>query len=232
MLPLFLMGLVAVTVVQAEARRSGFRSTYSSIESVSLTQSALALQREQDDLKRQLAELRSQLDAIQEQAARTNSDALALYRRIEGLRGEAGLSENAGAGMVVTLDDARLAPTRDSRLVAQAIVHSQDITDVFNSAWKAGATAISVNGERIAGTSACVGATIQINGTLMSPPFVISIVGPVDKLSRILEDPLELANLRARARAFGLRFEMTTSADLRVPAYTGPLNIRYARSIS
>ena len=133
---------------------------------------------------------------------------------------------------LVTLDDARLAPTRDSRLVAQAIVHSQDITDVFNSAWKAGATAISVNGERIAGTSACVGATIQINGTLMSPPFVISIVGPVDKLSRILEDPLELANLRARARAFGLHFEVTTSADLRVPAYTGPLNIRYARSIS
>ncbi len=229
MLPLFLMGLVAVTVVQAEARRSGFRSAYSSIDSVSLTQSALALQREQDDLKRQLAELRSQLDAIQEQASRTNSDAFELHRLIDGLRADAGLSETSGEGIVVTLDDARLPPSRDSRLVAQAIVHSQDITDVFNSAWKAGATAISVNGERIAGTSACVGATIQINGTLMSPPFVISIVGPVDKLSRILGDPLELENLRARARAFGLRFEMTTSADLRVPAYTGSLNIRYAR---
>jgi len=231
-LPLFLLGLVGVTVVQAEAQRSGFRSSYSSIESVSLTQSALALQREQDDLKRQLADLRQQLDAIQEQASRTNSDAFELHRRIDRLRADAGLSETSGEGIVVTLDDARLPPSRDARLVAQAIVHSQDITDVFNSAWKAGATAISVNGERIAGTSACVGATIQINGTLISPPLVISIIGPVDKLNRILGDPLELADLRARKRAFGLRFEMTTSADLRMPAFTGPLKIRYARPLS
>lgn len=232
MLPLFLLGLAGVTVIQAEAQRAGgFRSSYSSIESVSLTGSALALQREQDDLKRQLVNLRSQLDAIQEQASRTSSDALELYRRIESLGTEAGLREASGEGMVVTLDDARLPPSRDQRLVAQAIVHSQDITDVFNSAWKAGATAISVNGERIAGTSACVGATIQINGTLMSPPFVISIIGPVDKMKGVLTDPAELADLRARQRAFGLRFDVTASPELRVPAYTGPLNVRYARSI-
>ncbi len=230
LLPALLLGLVSTTVVENQARRSPFQSAYSTIESAQLTQSALALQRDQEDLKRQLTEVRAQLDAIQEQAARTNSSALALQQQIDALKGEAGLTAVSGTGVILTLDDARLPASRDSQTIALAIVHSQDITDVFNAAWKGGARAIAVNGERIAGTSACVGSTIQINGTLMSPPFVISILGPIDQLSRVLNEPNELGGLHARQRAFGLRFDVVAASDLQVPAYSGPLNIRYAHT--
>lgn len=226
--PALFVGFVATTLVETQARRPPFQSRYSTIEAVQLTQDALALQREQDELKRQLIDLRAQLDAIQAEAARTNSDAGVLQARIDALEVDAGLTPRSGPGVVVTLDDARLPPTRDSRLVALAIVHSQDITDVFNAAWKAGALAIAVNGERITGASACVGATIQINGTLMSPPFVVSMLGPAEQLARLLDDPTELADLRTRQRAFGLRYEVATASEVVIPAYTGPINVRYA----
>ena len=52
-----------------------------------------------------------------------------------------------------------------SRSIEQAIVQSTYITDVINAAWKAGAAGIAVNGERITGTSAFVGAVILPQGT-------------------------------------------------------------------
>lgn len=229
LLPALLLGLVGTTIVETQARRPPFQSSHSTIESAQLTQSALAFQREQQDLKQQLSEVRSQLDAIQEQAARVNGDARELQQRIDALKAEAGMTPVSGAGVIVTLDDARLPPSRDTQAIALAIVHSQDITDVINAAWKGGAVAIAVNGERITGASACVGATIQINGTLMSPPFAVSIVGPGEQLSRELRDAGQLADLRARQRAFGLGFDIATATDLRLPAYTGSLNVRNAR---
>lgn len=228
-LPAFVIGLVGVTLAETQARRPSFQPGYSTIESVELTRSAISLQQEQDDLKRQLSALRTQLDAIQEQAARADSDARAVQERVDELKVDAGLTPRSGPGIVITLDDARLPPTRDTQLVALAIVHSTDITDTLNVAWKAGAVAIAVNGERITGSSACVGSTIQINGTLMSPPFVIAVLGAPEQLVRTFNDPGELSDLRARQRAFGLRFEIATPSDVEVPVYTGPLNVRYAR---
>lgn len=225
--PAFLVGLVGATLTarDGDATRG---PGYSTNEAAQLTQYALVLSREQEDLKRQIVELRAALDEIQRASSRASAETLALQARIDALKEEAGLTDRSGAGVIVTLDDARLPPTRDSRLVAPAIVHSQDITDVLNAAWKGGATAIAVNGERITGASACVGATIQINGTLLSPPFVVEILGPVEALMKTMSDPDELRDLHTRRRSFGLRFDVRSEVALRVPAYSGPLNVRFA----
>lgn len=227
-LPAFLLGVAAVTQIQTQARRAPFISSYTSQESAHLTQIALAMQREQEDLKRQLLEARAALDAVQEEGAGLSVDAATLQRQIDDIKAVAGLTSLSGAGVIVTLDDARLPPSVNHRLIALAIVHSEDITDVLNAAWKGGAQGVAINGERITGASACVGATIQINGTLLSPPFVVSIVGPTDELMRVLGDPGELADLRARQRAFGLHFDVAAASEVRLPAYAGPLAIRYA----
>lgn len=229
-LPAFLLGLVAVAQIQTQARRTPFVSSYSSQESVHLTQIAIAMQREQEVLKRELLQARAALDAVQEQAARLGGTAADLQRQIDETKIAAGIAPLSGAGVIVTLDDARLPPTRNSQLLARAIVHSQDLTDVINAAWKGDALGITINDERITGTTACVGATIQINGTLLSPPFVIAIVGPVETLLGVLNEPAELPDLRSRQRAFGLRFDVAAASDIRLPAYSGPITIRYAQS--
>jgi len=220
--------LVATTQLQSQSRRSLIPSAYSSQDSVKLTEDALALQREQTDLKRELTALRERLAEIQAQAAGVGGQSATLQAQLDQLRELAGLTPLVGTGVVVTLDDARLPASANSRSIVSAIVHSEDIVDVLNAAWKAGARAIAVNDERVTGASACVGATIQINGTLMSPPFRFAILGSTDELYRALTDPRELADLRARQRNFGLGFQVGRADDLRVPAYSGALRVRYA----
>ncbi|MDQ2911919.1 MAG: DUF881 domain-containing protein [Chloroflexota bacterium] len=193
LLPAFLLGVVATAQVQTQNRRQFVPSPYTSLDSVKLTEVALELQREQNNLKRELTALRARLEEIQAQSATVGGRAATLHADLEQLREVAGLTPVTGAGVLMTLDDAHIPPTRSVQSIVPAIVHSEDIVDAINAAWKAGARAIAVNDERVTGASACVGATIQINGTLMSPPFP-------DRDRRTERGSLPRADRSARAR--------------------------------
>lgn len=221
LIPAFLLGLVMTSQWQTQQARSPYVSRYYP----QLEEAAFSLQQEQDGLRAQLAELRQSLDEIQRQSASLGGEAAVLQREIEDLKPLAGLTALSGPGIVVTLDDARLPAT--AKNIERSIVHSQDITDVVNAAWKAGAEAIAINGERIVGTSSCVGATIQINGRLMSPPYVIDVIGPSDELYGALNDREELADLKTRRDLNGFGFQIARAADVRVPPYTGALLVRH-----
>ncbi len=222
--PALLLGLLIGTQAQTESGRPIAATRYN----VPLVEAAVGLQTEQESLKTQLADLRTQLDQIGSQGAALDVRSAALHQEVEGLRAEAGLTALAGPGVTVMLDDARLPANTPTPTIVLAIVHSNDITDVINAAWKAGATGIAVNGERVTGTSACVGAVIQLNGTLLSPPFVMSIVGPADRLLAALGGPQELRDLKQRHDVFGLGFAIRSTDALALPAYTGPIQVRYA----
>lgn len=225
-LPTLLLGLAVGIQWQTQAERSPIASRYSA----DLADAANVMQREQDGLRAEVTSLRSQLDQVQEQAATLDDRAAALKRQIDEMRLDGGLTAQRGEGLVVTLDDGRLPASAPRRSIELAIVHSQDITDVFNAAWKAGALGISVNGERVTAATACVGATIQINGRLMSPPFALSILGPADQLFRALGDPAELRDLKRRRDLYGLGLSIERSAELRLPAYTGTIPVRHAQA--
>ncbi len=215
------------TALAGQWRSFESRPTYGTRYSLPLSDAVREMQKEQEQLKAQLAELRAELDAVQARSASLGGEAADLKRQIDALAPQAGLVALAGPGITVTLDDAKLPA--NAKDIARAIVHSQDITDVINAAWRGGAEAIGINGERITGTSACVGAVIQINGTLMSPPYVFTILGPSGRLLETFSLPDELAELKERSRVNGLGFSIARANDLRVPAFTGPLATRYAR---
>lgn len=226
LIPALLLGLLVGVQWQTQAGRSAIAARYS----VELAEAATDMQREQDALKVQLTDLRTRLDDIQGQASTLDTRTAALQREVEQLKVAAGLTPLSGAGIVLRLDDGRLPASAERRAIELAIVHSQDITDVFNAAWKAGALGISVNGERVTAATACVGATIQINGRLMSPPFALSILGPADQLFRALGDPAELRDLKRRRDLYGLGLSIERSAELRLPAYTGTIPVRHAQA--
>ena len=223
-LPMLVLGVLVAAQWQTQSTRTPFAARYQ----VTLAEAALDLKSEQEDLKRQLASLRAQLDEIQARSASFGPAAADLEARLGRAKQDAGLTPVSGQGLVVTLDDGRVPASAPTRTIELAIVHSTDITDVLNAAWRAGAEAISVNGERITAASACVGAVIQINGTLLSPPFRIDIVGPSERLHAELSDPAQLADQKRRRDAVGLRLRIERSADVRVPAYTGAVAVRYA----
>ena len=100
----------------------------------------------------------------------------------------------------------------------------------MNTAWRGGATAVAVNDERIVGTSSvyCIGSTITVNGTLMSPPFQVAIIGEQGALLAAFQDPTQLRDLKQRRDVFGLGLRVNRSSALGVPAFSGALNVKQA----
>lgn len=223
--PALLLGVVMGTQAQTTGRLPLTATRYN----VPLVEAATQLQREQATLKSEIVALRASLDDALRQQNALGGAATALQAEIDRLNYVVGLTPRSGPGVVITLDDARLPASAPKQAIEAGIIHSQDITDVLNAAWKAGADAVSVNGERITGSSACVGAVIQINGSLLSPPFVFNVLGLGDELYAMLNDPRELSDLKRRRDVFGTRITIERADALQVPAFSGPMQIRYAR---
>ncbi|MGH2490454.1 MAG: DUF881 domain-containing protein [Candidatus Limnocylindria bacterium] len=224
LLPAVLFGLLVSVQWRTQAERNELTVRYNT----PLLDAAKTLQNEQNALKAQLADLRAELDRIQTNASTQSDAAKELQSRIDALKMVAGLSERAGDGVEVILDDAR--GTIAAKDVEKSICHNTDLTDIVNQAWRGGAEAIAVNDERIVGSSSiyCVGSTIMVNGTLMSPPFKVIVIGPQNELLATYEDPTQLRDIKQRRDVYGLGFRVSRASGLRVPPYRGALNVRFA----
>ena len=224
-IPALLFGLIVTVQWRTQLERSELTVRYNA----PLLDAANSLQKEQNTLKAQLADLRAQLDQIQQGAASQSTASRDLQARVEELRAAAGLTEKSGDGVVVTLDDARSSSPVQTNNVDKSICHSTDLTDIINAAWRGGAQAIAVNEERIVGSSSvyCVGSTIMVNGTLMSPPFSVVVIGPQNELLTAYDDPNELRDIKQRRDVYGLGFRVTRAGSLKIPAYGGALNVKY-----
>jgi uncharacterized protein YlxW (UPF0749 family) len=224
LLPALLFGFLVAAQWNTQVQRSELAVRYNT----PLTEAAQALQNEQNRLKVELAELRASLDGIQASASTQSGAARELQARIDDLRALAGLTELKGDGVVVQLDDAKTATL--GKDLEKSICHATDITDIVNTAWRGGARAVAINGERLVGTSSvyCVGSTIMVNGTLMSPPFDIVAIGRQDQLLGVFDDPAQLADIKQRRDVHGLGFRVTRGIALTAPAFSGALNVRFA----
>ncbi|HLQ04458.1 MAG TPA: DUF881 domain-containing protein [Verrucomicrobiae bacterium] len=224
--PALLFGLLVSLQWRTQQERSELTVRYNA----PLLDAANSLQKEQNTLKAQLADLRAQLDAIQVGAASQSTASRDLQARIEELRSAAGLTERTGDGVVITLDDARSTSPAQTTNVDKSICHSTDLTDIVNTAWRGGAQAIAINGERVVGSTSvyCVGSTIMVNGTLMSPPFSVLVIGPQNEVLAAYDDPNELRDIKQRRDVYGLGFRVTRTTAVKVPPYGGALNVHYA----
>jgi uncharacterized protein YlxW (UPF0749 family) len=178
-------------------------------------------------LRREVIDLRARVDALVGEAGSREAGATSRTDALDKATLAAGLVPLRGAGVRVTLDDSLLdeAPTGN---VNDLVIHSQDVQAAVNALWRSGAEALAINGQRLVGTSAvlCVGNTLLLNGTVHSPPYVISAVGA--QKDRFDTDPL-VRRLREDADAFGIRFSVTRVDTLDVPAYRGSTAFRYAK---
>lgn len=120
-------------------------------------------------------------DAYLEAAVNVSNDEL-LKKEWDRIRLMAGFTDVEGVGIEISLDDAPARSEGDPRLL---IIHDADIRIILNELKKAGAQAISINGERIMPTSEqiCAGPTIRINGNRYSVPYVIAAIGNPERLA-------------------------------------------------
>ena len=180
-------------------------------------------------LRREVSDLRRQVDALVTAGGTRVEGAAAREAALDEAGVVAGLARMRGPGLKVSLDDSPLdeAPSGD---VNDLVIHSQDVQAVVNALWRAGAEAVAINGQRLVGTSAvlCVGNTLLLNGTVHSPPYVVSAIA-ADR-DRFDDDPL-IRRLRADSDEFGIRISVDSADDVEVPPFRGATEPKYARPV-
>jgi uncharacterized protein YlxW (UPF0749 family) len=205
---------------------------YSDLASLVSSQS-----KEYDDLQARLAELTDEVAALTAQVS--DRDVKRLRHRIAELSDPAGLVAKAGPGVTITLSDAPdevIQAAYDADLdVNENVVHQQDIQAVVNALWKGGATAITIQGQRIVSTTGikCEGNAVQLQGRPYSQPYVISAVGDPLQLTTSVDSDDYIARYRADAAdpQVAVGWDMQSEALVTAPAYDGLLDRSYAKPL-
>lgn len=230
-LSLLAVGLaLGILLSQAWQPTAGHRAPEAGLEASKLWPSIERLEAEQRELKATLAGLRLEL-TVRQQAAAANTDRLrALNSELERQRFLAGLTPVWGPGVLVTLDDstASIPPGADPNAY---LIHEYDLRDIINLLWMAGSEAVAINDERLVGSSSiyCLGSTVMVNDTRLSPPFFIRAIGNPRVQIDYLRNPSYLERLKEKQRLYGLRFDAESAATLALPAYTGGVLVQHAR---
>lgn len=187
------------------------------------------LEAEQALLKAQIARLRSELAAFHSQSAANTERLQKLNDELDAQRALAGLSAARGPGVAVTLDDSKARSVPALADPNAYLIHEFDVRDVVNVLWLAGAEAVAVNDERVMGNTSvyCVGSTVMVNTTRLSPPYVIRAIGEPGVLAETLRNPSYLSLLRQKADKYGVKFQVAQVPKLTLPAYTGGFSVRH-----
>jgi uncharacterized protein YlxW (UPF0749 family) len=188
------------------------------------------LEAEQTVLKQEIADLRRQIKVQQEQAARDKAAFAEISASLRQEQLTSGLAALAGPGVKVTLDDST-SKTIPAGQEENYIVHEYDLRDVLNVLWASGAEAVSLNDERIVATTSiyCVGSTILVNNTRLSPPYVFHAIGDPESLAAGLREQTALPMLKHRVQNYSIQYRVEVLEEVTVPAFNGTLQVRYAQ---
>ena len=112
------------------------------------------------------------------------------------------------------------------------LVHQQDIQAVVNALWKGGASAVTIQGQRVVSTTGikCEGNSVQLQGVPYPQPYVIEAVGDQASLLTAVEDDSYVQAYRAAAADPDVLvgWELGLENALTAPGYDGLLDLNYA----
>lgn len=213
--------------IQGETKPATSSTTNDSAKVQELTNELAKATNEKNALQSQVTDLNKKLSAINSSSSNYDSSVKALTQDVEKYKMLAGLTELKGPGVVVTLNDSDIQP-KDGEDPNNFLVHDEDLLNVVNELKAGGAEAVSINGQRLIATSEirCVGPTININSTRYAPPYVIKAIGNTDTL-------LAALNLKGgyvdTLKYYGIKVNIQSSSNVDIPAYTDPINLKYAK---
>lgn len=214
MILFLLFGVVVsnhVRSVQKSFKSNSLASSYNEvqkeIEKLEDTYEQLQLENEQLQLKRE--------QAVSTLLEREGYDELS--EDINRIRVLAGFTEVKGEGVIVKLDDKPdYDPLRDP---VASIIHDGNIRHVLNLLINNGAAAISINGIRVVNTSGiyCIGPTILCNRERMTPPYLITALGPADKMYKAVNEDQVINQLTIPE--IGVIAEVNAHEEVRIPPF-------------
>ena len=171
-----------------------------------------------DNIYEQLEQAEARLEIIRTKAAAGNEEDTVMEKELKENNSFLGLSEIKGEGVIITLDDNRNVEG-DELNIAQYLVHEQDLLQVINELYNAGAEAISINDNRIVGSTAilCDGNIIRVNGKIITVPITIKAICSKAIINTLIR-PQGYLQIMANE---GVKVKPETSNDITIPKYDG-----------
>lgn len=183
-----------------------------------------------DEAVENLENAEKQLEEQRELASKDNSEYAEMQEQIKLTNTYLGLTEVTGKGVVITLKDNQEVNSNTPGVldVSDYLVHDGDIIQVINELRNAGAEAISVNDQRIVGTTAiiCDGNVVRINGEKIGAPYIIRAIGVPEYLESSLLRP---EGYIARLKRDGVITEVTKANNIVIPKYSGIISNEYIK---
>lgn len=191
----------------------------------------LAVQRA-EDLTVRLKEVQEDRDKLVKELDEYRAGRIsgAAKKEMDELKARAGETEMEGKGIVFTLDDSKQAAKAGENKNLY-IIHDDDLLRVVNELRSAGAEAISLNGQRLIGSSEirCVGPTVLVNERRLAAPFVISAIGN----PHTLESSLKLrGGVIENFKFWGIKADIVQSDKVRIPAFQGKRTFEFAKMVT
>lgn len=232
-----ILGIVVLIVsfaITIQFRSVSENKATQSVENLRVNELLAELNKERkvnDGLEKQLEAYENDIAHYREAAESTDGYSKVLSEQLTRAEVMAGMVDVKGQGVTVTLNDVQNRSSEGGILNANAtLIHDEDIRKVINELFAAGAEVVAVNDSRIISSSAvrCVGPSILINDTKMTPPYVIKAIGKAEQLETALNltggviDNLEI---------WGFEIDIQKHEELYIPKYTGDMTYDVAMPI-
>lgn len=186
-------------------------------------------------LEAEITDLRGQVSRYEKALGEGGSTSGLLSTELQNARFQAGLLPAEGEGVIVTLQDSKKRPPADAspELIDNYNIHDYDIRDFVNELLNSGAEAIAVNDQRIISNTSirCAGTRILINNAPMSPPFVITAIGPAADMENGLRMRGGVVDMFRIMEDLSDMVRIEQSNHLVVPAFSGSTKFQYARPV-
>ena len=223
--------LAAAVVIQLNTIKEATKIVGTSYAQASLKDEVLRWKEKSESQYKVLEAVETELEKTRQEATKENSRGTELEEELSKANRLLGLTEIAGSGVVVTLADNNEVKASEIEVddsINYYLIHDVDIWSVVNELYNAGAEAISINGQRIVGTTAitCSGTVITINGVKLSSPFKISAIGNPETLYGIARPGGYLESISST----GSIATIEKSNNVTVAKYTGSLTSKYMNS--
>ncbi|NGN94970.1 DUF881 domain-containing protein [Nocardioides sp. KC13] len=167
-----------------------------------------------------IADLHRQIAALREDNQRSDAALNSLGLRAESASSTAvstaektGFAPVTGAGIRITIDNA--ADGNEG-----GTVRDYDLAVIVNGLWEAGATAVSVDGQRVTPRSGVItsGATLRMNDVSLSPPYEVSAIGDPRTLAARFAETVSGAMIHTTTQDYGMPYDVENIDRLTLPA--------------
>jgi uncharacterized protein YlxW (UPF0749 family) len=180
--------------------------------------------------RQRITQLRGEISGQEARAAQRDAATRRLRDEVANLHAHAGETPLRGPGVTVDLGNGRPSGSSSDES-RNYLADFQDVQDVVNLLFAAGAEGVSVSGRRVTPLSSFHGqaGTVEIDqGPPLLAPFHVAAVGDRSQMEEMLNDPSTVGDVRYRQRQYGIQLSWNGSPEVTLPASDSSLEVSYA----